>query len=243
MIIMNKKCNITLNQRGVQMKPTKRIVAITLIILIACLLMGIVDAWIQPDYFVKSVIKISLFLALPILYIACSKDSDLLAFLKPNAKGLRAALVLGVCVYGVVVAAYALFKDVFDFSGITSSLTGDIGVTKDNFVFVALYISFVNSFLEEFFFRGFAFLTLLQLTSRKFAYFFSAGVFALYHIAMMIGWFSLSLFLITMVALVISGLLFNYLNEKHHNIYTSWIVHMFGNFGINTIGFILFGII
>ena len=32
-----------------------------------------------------------------------------------------------------------------------------MGVNAGNFVFVALYISIVNSLLEEFFFRGFAF--------------------------------------------------------------------------------------
>jgi hypothetical protein len=37
--------------------------------------------------------------------------------------------------------------------------------------------------------------------------------------------------------------IFNILNEKSENIYASWLSHMFANFAINTIGFILFGII
>ena len=35
----------------------------------------------------------------------------------------------------------------------------------------------------------------------------------------------------------------NILNEKCENIYMSWLVHMFANFAINTVGCILFGII
>ena len=34
-----------------------------------------------------------------------------------------------------------------------------------------------------------------------------------------------------------------YLNEVNDNIYSSWFVHMFCNFAINTIGFILFGVL
>ena len=136
-----------------------------------------------------------------------------------------------------------MLKDIFDFSSITSSLTKNIGVTGENFVFVSLYISFVNSLLEEFFFRGFAFITLKRITSRRFAYLFSAAVFAVYHIAMMIGWFSLDVFIIIMVGLFAGGIIFNYLNEKSATVYPSWLVHMFANFAINTVGFILFGII
>ena len=43
--------------------------------------------------------------------------------------------------------------------------------------------------------------------------------------------------------LIVGGCIFNYLNEKNDNIYPSWFVHMFANFAINTVGFILFGIL
>ena len=42
-----------------------------------------------------------------------------------------------------------------------------------------------------------------------------------------------------MVGLVIGGVIFNWLNEKLDTIYCSWLTHMFANFAINTIGFIL----
>ena len=131
-------------------------------------------------------------------------------------------------------------KDIFDFSAITTSLTNNIGVTKDNFIYVSLYISFVNSLLEEFFFRGFSFITLKEYTSRKFAYIFSSLAFALYHIAMMIGWFDVPVILISLAGLFAGGMIFNRFDEKNENIYLSWLIHMFANFATNTIGFILF---
>ena len=207
----------------------------------ACLCMGLVDAVIQPGYWVKSAIKIVLFLLLPITYGLYNKKCDLKALFKPDKSGFLLALGLGLAVFAVILGAYFAFRNIFDFSALTSSLTASTGVSKSNFIFVALYISFVNSLLEEFFFRGFAFLSLKEVSGRKTAYIFSSSVFALYHIAMMIGWFGAAVTLLSLIGLFAGGLIFNFFNEKWGNIYLSWLVHMFANFAINTIGFMLFG--
>ncbi|MEG2191896.1 MAG: CPBP family intramembrane glutamate endopeptidase, partial [Oscillospiraceae bacterium] len=67
--------------------------------------------------------------------------------------------------------------------------------------------------------------------------------FALYHVAMMIGWFRIELIFLAVVALAVGGVIFDFFNEKGENIYISWLIHMFANFAINTVGLILFGII
>lgn len=225
------------------MRKRKEIIAIVTIISVCCAIMAVVDGIIQPDYAVKSAIKILVFLIAPVIYSLCDKELNLRKIFRWNKKGVGLTFGLAIAVYLIILGAYYVGKDIFDFSGITKSLTANIGVTGKSFVWVALYISFVNSFLEEFFFRGFAFLTIKKLMSRKFAYIFSSFMFALYHVAMMIGWFSIGVYFITMAGLFVGGLLFNYLNEKNETIYNSWMVHMFANFAINTIGFILFGIL
>lgn len=213
---------------------------IPILVIIACIVMGIVDAVIQPGYAIKSAIKIIMFLLIPIVYGLFLKEFNIKNLMKPDKKGLCIALCLGFVIYGVVLGAYWIFKDVFDFSALTGSLNETTGVNKSNFIWVAIYISFVNSLLEEFFFRGFSFITLKKLTSRRFAYVFSRMAFALYHIAMMIGWFGLPVILISLVGLFIGGMIFNRFDEKSENIYLSWLIHMFANFATNTIGFILF---
>lgn len=215
---------------------------IPILVIIACIVMGIVDAVIQPGYAIKSAIKIIMFLLIPIVYGLFLKEFNIKNLMKPDKKGLCIALCLGFVIYGVVLGAYWIFKDVFDFSALTGSLNETTGVNKSNFIWVAIYISFVNSLLEEFFFRGFSFITLKKLTSRRFAYVFSSMVFALYHIAMMIGWFGLPVILISLVGLFIGGMIFNRFDEKSENIYLSWLIHMFANFATNTIGFILFAV-
>lgn len=213
---------------------------IPILVIIACIVMGIVDAVIQPGYAIKSAIKIIMFLLIPIVYGLFLKEFNIKNLMKPDKKGLCIAICLGFVIYGVVLGAYWIFKDVFDFSALTGSLNETTGVNKSNFIWVAIYISFVNSLLEEFFFRGFSFITLKKLTSRRFAYVFSSMAFALYHIAMMIGWFGLPVILISLVGLFIGGMIFNRFDEKSENIYLSWLIHMFANFATNTIGFILF---
>ncbi len=222
---------------------TKKLIFMIFLIVIACVLMAIVEGVAGSNYIIKSVVKFVLFLLLPALYAFFDNDIKIKELFKVKKSGLKTAIILSVSVYAVILVGYLLCRNIFDFSAVTGVLTKNMGVTGKNFIFVALYISFVNSLLEEFFFRGFAFLTLKRVANRKFAYFFSAGVFAVYHIAMMTGWFKLDVFLIIMAGLFAGGLIFNYLNEKSSNIYPSWMVHMFANFAINTIGFMLFGII
>ena len=212
------------------------VIAVTLL---CCLAMALVDGVWRPGYAVKSAIKAALFLLVPLLASLIDRDVQYLQFLRPKKKGVLSAIALGIGIYGVILGGYFLLSPFFDFSQIAGALTANAGVTKENFLYVSLYISFANSFLEEFFFRGFVFTNLKLLSGRGLAYLFSAATFSAYHVAMMIGWFSPALFLLVMVGLVAGGMIFNWLNEKLDTIYCSWLTHMFANFAINTIGFML----
>lgn len=223
----------------------KRSIYIVLSVLLFSLAACFIDAVIQPNYFVKIPIKIVFFLVFPILFFIINKN-DLGEFKKLfifRKSGILKALFLGLGVYAVILSGYFLTRNIIDYSGVTSSLTSGMGITADNFIYVSLYISLMNSFLEEFFFRGYGFITLKKSTSRKFAYIFSSSVFAVYHIGMLIGMFNIPTLILLMAGLIIGGCIFNYLNESNNNIYPSWFVHMFANFAINTVGFILFGVI
>ena len=215
---------------------------IPILVIFACVIMGLIDAVIQPGYVAKSAVKLVLFLLIPLVYSMFNKECNIKSLVTPDRKGFCMAFGLGVGVYAVILGAYLIFKDVFDFSALVGSLNETTGVNKSNFLWVALYISFANSFLEEFFFRGFAFLGMKRFFGRRFAYVFSSMAFALYHIAMMIGWFGLPVVLISLLGLFAGGMIFNRFDENNGNIYLSWLVHMFANFATNTIGFMLFAV-
>ena len=223
----------------------KKNVFITASVLVFSVVVTLIDAFVKPDYFVKIPIKILFFLALPMVFFLVNKKDfkefrQLFVFKK---SGLAKSFLLGFGVYGVIVGGYFLTKSVIDFSNVTSNLTESMGITADHFIFVFLYISLMNSFLEEFFFRGYGFITLKKYSNRKFAYIFSSTIFAVYHVGMLLGSFNFGALLLLLVGLIMGGCIFNYLNEQKGNIYSSWCVHMFANFGINTVGMILFGVL
>jgi membrane protease YdiL (CAAX protease family) len=217
----------------------KNLFHIIFIAILGCAAMSVVDGVIRPDYALKSVIKIFFFLAIPFIFSVINKELEFKSLFSFKKKGFIIALCLGLAIYGIILGGYFLLRDVFDFSSIASSLSENAGVDSSNFIFVSLYISFANSFLEEFFFRGFTFGNLKKQCPKGVAYIFSALAFALYHVAMMIGWFSLPLTALVLVGLTAGGVIFNYLSERFETIFVPWGVHMFANFAINTIGFLL----
>lgn len=223
----------------------KKCIYIIISMFIFSMLVNFIDYYVQPNYFVKIPIKIVFFLIGPILFFIINKKEfrEFVKLFRFNNKKILKSLLLGVLMYLLLILGYILLNDVIDFSNVTNSLTNGMGITSDNFIYVFIYISIINSFLEEFFFRGYGFITLKNHSNRKFAYLFSSFIFSIYHIGMLFEMFDFWVLIILLFGLIIGGFIFNYLNERNNNIYSSWFVHMFANLGINTIGLILFGII
>ncbi len=213
-------------------------------VILLSLTVTVVDALIKPDYAIKVIVKIFFFLIIPFSYFWFYKSEfpNFKKLFRLKLKTMLKAIGIGLLIYGVILGGYFVLRNFIDFSNVTQTLNEN-GVSAENFIYVSLYISLMNSFLEEFFFRGFGFITLKRHTSRRFAYIFSPALFSVYHIGMLIGMFDWWVFPILFIGLFVGGMIFNYLNEDSENIYTSWASHMFANFAINTIGFILFGIL
>ena len=208
------------------------------------LMMAFVDGVIQPPYAVKSILKIILFLCVPLAFFGTFEAwVSLKALFVLNKRELLVALSLGIGAFGVITGGYMLISRFFSLDDAILRLTADGGVSRSNFLYVSFYIALVNSLLEEFFFRGYAFLNLKSLTSRRFAYLFSAVLFAVYHLGMVIGNGNPYIWGGALVLLTVAGLILNSLNERSGSILTSWLLHMCANLAINTVGFYVFGMI
>ena len=212
-------------------------------VLFGCIIMSIIEGVVQPVYIYKSFFKIITFLSLILIYSFINKDFSYFKIFKiTSKKDFFTSILMGLIVYLVIISAYFIAKNFIDLNEISANLMSKENISKDNFVFVAIYISLINSLLEEMFFRGFAFITLKNFISLKFAYIFSALSFSLYHIFIMASWFSPLLFILLLSSLIIAGLIFNYF-DRRSVIYNSWLIHMSANLAINTIGLIMFNII
>lgn len=212
---------------------------------VACALaMAFVDGVIQPPYALKSFLKVVLFLLVPLGYFAIFRAWDKLKSLYLLKKReLLVALALGIGAFVVITGGYMVVSKFFDLDDAIWQMTAEGGVNPENFLYVSIYISLVNSMLEEFFFRGYAFLNMKSLTSCGFAYFFSAILFAVYHLGMVSGNGNPLIWGGALILLTASGLILNALNERSGSIFTSWLLHMCANLAINTVGFYVFGML
>lgn len=211
---------------------------IIILVLVCCVVMAFVETIIEPVYAVKSAIKIIVFFLFPLIY---GKAAHIKLFDRSfvlDRRSILKLLALGAFIYAIIFGGYALTGTIFDYSSLVASLSADQKVDSRSFLWVASYISFCNSFLEEFLFRFIAFLKLSQYVGRKTAYIFSSVLFAVYHIAMIGTSFPLPLLFLVLIGLTIGGFIFDYVDETNETIYNSWIIHMFADFAIMTIWYL-----
>src|SRR5699024_7014894 len=175
------------------------------------LLMAPVDLWLAPNYWVKSGVKIVLFVMVPLVLNRVFKWISLKEILTFRKKWRWQLIGGSVLIYLFIVGVDLGFGSWFDLSSVTLMLEETLAINRDNFIFVALYIPIVNAFIEEFFFRGILFLALTKYIKTSYAYVISAGIFSVYHVAIMTNWFTIPLFLLLVFSLLIAGLLFNWI--------------------------------
>lgn len=219
----------------------KQAIGIISIVICACLALALADLLWAPGYAIRACTKILILGSGIGLYLYRSKEVSQMRALF-SLSGLRLAVLLALGVFTVVLGAFFLFRSFIDLESIAGNLLATQQVNGENFLWVALYISVVNSFLEELFFRGFAYLTLRRHWDERLAGVFSAAAFALYHVSIIRGWFSWWIYGLCMLGLFIGGLLFNAL-DRRGSLYPSWLVHGAANLAINTVGLVMFGII
>lgn len=207
-------------------------------VIISCIAMAIIETIIEPAYFIKSLLKIMLFLFVPIFFIKMQREKVFDDSFSLNKTSILKLSGLGLIIYAIIMVAFVLTKGIFSYPSLVNSLSADQNVSQNSFIWVAVYISFCNSLLEEFLFRFIAFIKLSEYTTKNIAYIFSSCMFALYHVAMVGSSFPLPLLLLALVGLTIGGAIFNYVDDKSGNIYNSWIIHMFADFAIMTIWYI-----
>lgn len=212
----------------------------------ACVLLYFVEQIMMVDYLTKTLTKVLLFTLVPVLYIKLIKKKSLresLNLKRFDISNFKLGLLFGAVSFLIVIGAFMILRNYIDLNSIALELQSKSKITPANFIFVGLYITLGNSFLEEFFFRGYIFLNLYELGCKKAAYVFSAVLFGLYHIAIFKTWFNIELILLALSGLIGVAVIFNWLNTKSNNFINSWIVHILADAAIILIGMRMFKLI
>jgi membrane protease YdiL (CAAX protease family) len=204
------------------------------------------DQVLMVSYNAKIIIKVLTFLTFPVIYILMTKDNvikDSMENTLQNCRKLKiksVSTILGILLFLFLLGVYFIFKDFLDIDAIRLDFEVKYKITKDSLLYYGLYMSFVNSLMEEFFFRGFIFLNLKKLGYKKTGYITSSLLFALYHIANFQNWFSPVLYILAIVGLFVGGTIFNFLDDKDNTFFNSWFVHICADLAIVFIGYMIF---
>lgn len=178
------------------------------------------------SYWPKSFFKIILFLVFPYFIFQPKYDYTKIKISK-TAKYLSLAVVIS------IILGYFILDNFIDFDPIRFQLNHMMGIKKNNFIWIAIYISFINAAVEEFFFRAVYYLE--EANNRNTLV--SALAFAIYHISIMDTWLSLPLLILGTGGLLLVGIVFNSLTLENESIYSSYFVHLIANLTLNSIAF------
>jgi membrane protease YdiL (CAAX protease family) len=231
------------------MRSRKNTIYLTATSIFTVLLLHFFDQGIALSYINKIGLKIALFVVVPAVYTMWTGENVFKTSISnrrardEKRRHLKSAVALGTGVFIAIIVTYIFMKQHIDSSQLVLEFQEKYKINASNILYYSFYLVFINSFLEEFFFRGFLFLNMKRLGFRKTAYAFSSLLFTVYHIANFQNWFSVSIFVFALVGLFVGGCIFNYLDEKQETFLNSWLVHICADLAIVTIGLYIFGII
>ncbi len=221
----------------------KDILSVIILTIVSCFSLYIIEQVIQATYVIKTGAKVVFFFILPIIYIRFILKEKILDFLNIKTidmRRLQVGFLFGLASALIIVVTFIIAKDFINTDKIITDLNDRLHITPEVYIFIALYITFGNSLLEEFYFRGFIFLKFYQANYKTLGYLFSALLFAIYHVAIFATWFNIWLILLALLGLFIVGIIFNWLNTKSNNFLNSWILHIMADIAVVSIGYYLF---
>ncbi|GEL78513.1 CAAX amino protease [Tenuibacillus multivorans] len=207
------------------------------------MMLYVIEQVLLASYIVKTGSKIVLFLLIPLWYIKIVLKEPIWHSLRLNhidKRRLAYGFSLGIVSMVIIILAYVILQDFIQAETIILDLRERLNITFETYIFIALYITFGNSLLEEFYFRGFIFLKFYQSDYKLLGYIFSSGLFAVYHVAIFATWFDIWLIGLALIGLFTVGIVFCWLNTKTNNFLNSWILHICADIAVVSIGFYLF---
>lgn len=148
---------------------------------------------------------------------------------------LKTALWLGGLAFVIFWGVYHILGGrLLDKAMIVAMINDQFSVTAATVLPIGLFTIFVNSLLEEFFYRGFAF-GLLVKRHRGLAFLLPAAAFTLHHVLFIRHWLAPLPLGIAALGLFVLAIVLARLYEKADSIVAPWLVHLFGDLAMMSI--------
>ena len=187
-------------------------------LIIACLIIGIpFTIFLSKTFFPVNYLYFSAYKLIyltPFLYRLIEKKP----FITHHFKNISPqSFLIGLIFIALYISGYLLVQD--NASDLTST-----GLTSENILWIGLYIIFINSFLEEFFWRSFIF-DKLRIWNRPAAYVISSLGFAAFHTAFSISFLNPITLILSTLGLILFAVFMNFYFEKYRNLTDLWVIH------------------
>ena len=163
-----------------------------------------------------------------------------LAFPRWSNRGMAAACGTGLLFVLAIAGAYWFIGrdriDVGEFRAVLS----EVGFTTPAiFVGGALYWCTINSILEEYVWRWFAFCRSAELVPKSLAALVAGLLFTLHHVVALRAYFGWDLTLLASLGVWIGGATWSWIYQRYGNIWAAYVSHVFADVAIFTIGYLL----
>jgi hypothetical protein len=143
--------------------------------------------------------------------------------------GLVPAMWLGMAAIAIFVGAYWLWGGVLvDEDHVVERISAEFAVSRRTVLLVAPFTIIINSLLEEFFYRGFAF-GLLVRKNLALGYLLPAAAFTVQHLLFISDWVGPVALTLAVVGLFGLALVLEYLYARYDTIVCPWLVHACGD--------------
>lgn len=144
-------------------------------------------------------------------------------------RGLAVSAGLGVLAIAIFWTLYYFLGDMLlDKAMITRKIGEQFSVTATTVLLVAPITIFINSMLEEFFYRGFAFGQLVQ-RQRLLGYLLPATVFTIQHVLFIYHWMSPLPLVMAVTGLFVFALVLQRVYERTQSLAAPWLIHILGD--------------
>lgn len=193
----------------------------------------------QPTYMVKSATKALVFVLIPLAssFLLRQDISWLrlrMAWTEAKKYLIRVMLIAAACITFLLLISGTL-NEFFNVASIISEVKSRTNASKQLVLASLVYISVVNSFMEEVYFRGFLLVRLEGRYGYRPASWISALLFSAYHLITFRSWFSPPLLLLVLSALTFAGLVLNHITIRYRSLLSVWLIHALMNLTIFTV--------
>lgn len=157
-----------------------------------------------------------------------------------NTRGLGMGFATGIIMFVVILGTYVGVGSTTIDSAELKAAMQEVGLfDPKRFLLLALYWTFVNALLEEYFWRWFIVSRANSFMPQKGAILLSAFGFVAHHFLAMSLYFDLTTTLLACVGIFVAGIVWSAIYVRYSNILSCYISHIFADTAIFGIGYYL----